>query len=153
MPHWKSAYHTILGLPRPAPDAAADETNPKRSQRECRGLRNHSHGEIKGAAAAAVAGKCHADSVIVRDGIAADLQIEAGKKPRYLMVTGHMRAARRPTKTGFAECAVYVVEANSGKFAAYTVPWLDTMFRSGRVQMGELVLLGVGSVRTAAVRE
>ena len=85
--------------------------------------------------------------------VASDLQIEAGKKPRYLMVTGHMRAARRPMKTGFAECAVYVVEANSGKFAAYTVPWQDTMFRSGRAQMGELVLLGVGSVRTAAVRE
>lgn len=85
--------------------------------------------------------------------VAADLQIEAGKKPRYLMVTGHLRSARRPTKTGFAECAVYVVEANSGKFAAYTAPWQDSMFRSGRAQMGELVLLGVGSVRTAAVRE
>jgi hypothetical protein len=85
--------------------------------------------------------------------VAADLQIEAGKKPRYLMVTGYMRNSRRPTNQNSAKCAVYVVEATSGKFAAYTVPWQDSGFKSGRVQMGELILLGVGTVQTAAIRE
>ena len=85
--------------------------------------------------------------------VARDLEIEAGKKPRYLMVTGYLRNSRRPGNQNVAECAVYIVEATSGKFAAYTVPWQENLFRSGRPQMGELVLLGVGSVRTAAIRE
>jgi len=85
--------------------------------------------------------------------VAADLQIEAGKKPRYLMVTGYLRVTRQPIRQPISECAVYIVEATSGKFAAYTVPWQDTMFRSGRPQAGELLLMGVGSVRTAALRQ
>lgn len=89
-----------------------------------------------------------------RRNVAVDLQIEAGKKPRYLMVTGYMTDSRRPgAARNVARCAVYIVEATSGKFAAYTVPWQENLFRSGRPQLGELVLLGVGSVRTAAIRE
>ncbi len=86
--------------------------------------------------------------------VANDLQIEAGKKPRYLMVTGYIRNSRRSSlNQNAAQCAVYIVEATSGSFAAYTVPWQESLFRAGRPQLGELVLLGVGSVRTAAIRE
>ena len=88
----------------------------------------------------------------LQSNVAADMQLEATKRPRYLMVCAQLRSARRlgpATGTGI----VYVVEANSGKFAAYGVPWRHDLFVSGRPQQGELLLLQVGSARTAPVRD
>ncbi|MEM8679858.1 MAG: hypothetical protein AAGF97_10940 [Planctomycetota bacterium] len=81
-----------------------------------------------------------------------DLGLEATKKPAYLMVTGQINAVRRSAKN-VGNCIVYVAEANSGRFAAYAVPWRRNQSGSGIPQAGKMILLGVESVRTAAVRE
>lgn len=91
------------------------------------------------------------NSVFVRN-VMADLQLDATKKPRFLLVTGDIREARR-SNLQVGGALVYVVEANSGNFAAYAVPWQRNLFVSGRPQQGELLLLQVGSARTAAVRD
>ena len=90
-------------------------------------------------------------NVLFRRNVIADLQLDVTKKPEFLMVTGELASVRRSQPIG--QCLVYVVEANSGKFAAYTVPWRRDLFVSGRPQQGELLLLQAGNVRTAAVRE
>ena len=81
-----------------------------------------------------------------------DLRLEATKEPAYLMVTGQINAVRRSAKN-VGNCIVYVAEANTGRFAAYAVPWRRNQSGTGIPQTGDLVLLGVESVRTAAVRE
>jgi hypothetical protein len=85
--------------------------------------------------------------------VAADLQLDVTKRPRYLMVTAQIRSTRLLGQQGTGGGIVYVVDAASGKFAAYGVPWRDDLFNSGRPQQGDLVLLHVGSARTATVRE
>lgn len=76
-----------------------------------------------------------------------DLEVGADKRPEFLMVTGLI-----PIKDNVT-CVAYVVESNSGNFAAYAVPWNARNYRAGRAQQGELVLLKTGSARTAEVRE
>ncbi|HEY6563793.1 MAG TPA: hypothetical protein VIY86_04815, partial [Pirellulaceae bacterium] len=44
-------------------------------------------------------------------------------------------------------CLVYVVDATSGAYAAYAIPWRRDLFASGRAQVGDLALLRVGSVK------
>ena len=91
-------------------------------------------------------------NAVYRKNVVADLQLGATKNPRFLMVTGEVMGTRRGTRQ-FAASICYVVEANSGRFAAYAVPWRRDLFISGQPQGGELILLYAGSIRTAAVRE
>jgi hypothetical protein len=76
-----------------------------------------------------------------------DLGMEKGKKPRYLLVTGranfpHGGGAVRP-----AFSAVYVIDDNTGKWAAYVVPWDRPKVVKGTPQTGTLILVGQGSAR------
>ena len=89
---------------------------------------------------------------LFRANVLKDLQLEATKKPDYLMVTGQIRANSRIARN-FGYSIVYVAEANSGRFAAYAVPWQKNADSAGRPQTGDLVLLDVENVRTAAIRE
>ena len=91
-------------------------------------------------------------NTVFRTNVVADLQLDATKNPRFLMVTGNIETMRRSNRQ-VGGCLVYVVEASSGHFAAYAVPWRRDMFLSGRPQAGDLVLLQRGSIRTAVVRE
>lgn len=90
-----------------------------------------------------------------RRNVMGDLGLDAVKNPRFLMVTGGIQSIRRASRSGhqLAACLVYVVEANSGNFAIYAVPWRLEQFNSGRAQQDQLVLVQSGSMRTAAVRE
>lgn len=90
-----------------------------------------------------------------RRNVLGDLGLDAAKNPRFLMVTGGIQSIRRASRSGhqLGACLVYVVEANSGNFAVYAVPWRRELFDSGRPQQDELVLVQSGSMRTAAVRE
>ncbi len=72
-----------------------------------------------------------------------------GKAPRYLMVTGTTMlrgtgGAMRPS-----DCVVWVAEASSGKFAAYTVPWNRT---SRAMQVGTLIPYYANSARQIEIR-
>lgn len=84
-----------------------------------------------------------------RRNILQDLKVGAEKRPEFLMVTGMV-----PLK-GYqgVTCVAYVVECNTGNFAAYAVPWNRRAYASGAAQQAELVLLQVGSARTATLRE
>lgn len=76
-----------------------------------------------------------------------------GKNPRYIMVTG---AAVSTYSTGGAQpggSLVYVVDATSGMFAAYAVPWDRTAEQAGRIQNGPLVYVGGGPIRNFQLRD
>ena len=74
------------------------------------------------------------------------------KRPSYLMVAGLSNFAGRTTGASPAMSVVYVVDANTGRFAAYSLPWRTELARSGRPQQGPLVLLQVENARRALIR-
>ncbi|MDP6443034.1 MAG: hypothetical protein QGG36_32110 [Pirellulaceae bacterium] len=82
-----------------------------------------------------------------------DLSVERGKKPSYLMVTG--QASFRSTGGGYrpAESVVYVLDANTGRFAAYSLPWNRQAAASGAAQLAPMVNIGKGSARNLEIRE
>ena len=93
-------------------------------------------------------------NALFKRNILADLQLEQGKRPQFLLVTGEISKGRYSDfGAQAASCLTYVVEANSGRFAAYAVPWNPNQFSRGQAQAGEMLLLQVGTARTAAVRE
>ena len=94
----------------------------------------------------------NAFNTIFRKNVLPDLQLNATKNPRFLMVTGEVMGMRRGAQQVGASM-VYVVEASSGRFAAYAIPWNRSAFMSGQAQQGPFILLQAGSIRTAAVRE
>lgn len=83
---------------------------------------------------------------IYQRNVAADMQLEAMQKPKYLLVTGQLNAPRRSSQA-VGNCVVYVLETTTSKFAAYAVPWRTDLFASGRPQVGSLLLLHVGLAR------
>lgn len=74
------------------------------------------------------------------------------KRPKYLMVTGLANFERR-NQASPGLSVVYVVDANTGQFAAYGLPWHRGMARAERPQVGNLLLLDVGNARRAAIRD
>ncbi len=86
-----------------------------------------------------------------RTNVLNDLAIDASRKrPKYLMVTG---LSRFMGQSNVSLSVVYVVDANTGRFGAYGMPWHTSMARAGRPQTGALRLLYAGNARTAVVRE
>ncbi len=93
-------------------------------------------------------------NALFRRNVLVDLKVDKEKRPRFLMVTGLVSSKRQVgliQSTG--GCIAYVVEANSGKYAAYAVPWRSDLASRGQPQANELMLLTAGNVRTAAIRE
>lgn len=82
-----------------------------------------------------------------------DLEIDAGKTPRYLMVTGTADLRRIPAQVRPAASVCYVTDATTGKVAAYTIPWIGGQRAVGANIQAELVLLSITQFRTAAVRD
>lgn len=85
--------------------------------------------------------------------VVSDLGVEQGKKPNYIMVTGMAQFQRGAGINTPANCAVYVADANTGKFAVYSFLWNRTQARSGLPQTGPFVLLDVGKARNLEIRE
>ena len=79
-----------------------------------------------------------------------DLKIEAATTPRFLMVTGEANFSgnSRP-----GNCIVYIVNADTGHYVAYGVPWNRQMETNGRAQQGQLVGLTSGKARNIKVRQ
>jgi hypothetical protein len=91
-------------------------------------------------------------NAIFRTNIVKDLPMNRQKTPQYLLVTGMASFTRGISLTRPGLSVVYVIDANSGNFAAYGVPWRRDFAKSGRPQAGTLTLLDKGSARTAPVR-
>ncbi len=93
-------------------------------------------------------------NALFKRNVTSDLLLEQDKRPKFLLVTGQISLGRFQGLPGqTAGCVAYVVEANSGRFAAYAVPWRTDLFSRGQPQISELFLLQKGEVRTAVVRE
>jgi len=80
------------------------------------------------------------------------LGTEQSKNPNYLLVTGHARFIRGAGGTRPAASVVYVINANTGAFATYSVRWSKNSASRGTPQQGPLVLLNKGFARTVAVQ-
>jgi len=85
--------------------------------------------------------------------VIAALDIDKSKKPTYLLVTGQVNFRRGGATARPGHSVVYVMDGNTGNFAAYGVPWRPDLAASGRPQAGELMLLDGGKARTLAIRE
>ncbi|ADB16388.1 hypothetical protein Psta_1713 [Pirellula staleyi DSM 6068] len=80
-----------------------------------------------------------------------DLPVEKGKKPTYVMATGlwNVRGGnQRP-----AQCVVYVADANSGIFVAYSFPWVRGTTSTLTAQAAPMLRLDGGKARNLEIRE
>jgi len=84
--------------------------------------------------------------------VAVDLGVEQGKQPKYIMVTG-MANFRTATAGNIRPAAsiVYVADANTGNYAAYSLPWNRQAQQVNVAQFSPMVLIGAGSARQVAV--
>jgi len=85
--------------------------------------------------------------------VVADLKVEKGKKPAFVMASGAVNwrgfsGLQRP-----AQSVCYVCDANTGRFGAYIVPWTPGAAAAGALQINELKLLTVGEARGVEVRK
>ena len=77
-----------------------------------------------------------------------DLRVDAGKTPKFQIVTGMVNVRRTANARSRASAAaVYVAEANTGVVAAYAIPWARESYNSGQVVKAALVRLGVQPFR------
>ena len=84
--------------------------------------------------------------------VLAALEVEQGKQPNLLMVTGEASFTGRVGATRPARSVVHVVDSSSGKFATYSVMWNPGMAGRYEVQGSELKLLDRGTSRTLPIR-
>jgi hypothetical protein len=81
--------------------------------------------------------------------VAGDLAVNAGRAPRYLMTTGNADLRRSGGKQqSLSRSLVYVAELNSGKVAAYAIPWSSSAWNAGQTLRGPLTMLDVGRFRS-----
>ena len=91
---------------------------------------------------------------LFRANVRADLGVGQSKKPKFLMVTGLASFNRGAGAIRPGLSAIYVIDANTGKFAAYGVPWSRQLANTVRPQAGALRLLDVGQIgREGLIRE
>lgn len=73
-------------------------------------------------------------------------------KPRYAMVTG-VADLRRGGLGQMGQSVVYVAEFNSGKLAAYGIPWTVGRENVLGTFKGSLVLLNIVKFRSVEIRK
>lgn len=84
--------------------------------------------------------------------VVANFATDATKKPRYLLTSGAMDF-RGGSGSRFAQSVVYVVDANTGTFAAYGIPWNQNVWNNVSPIAAQLVVLDAGRARNIAVGE
>ena len=96
------------------------------------------------------AGDTGAVGAVFGRNIVRDLGAE-GKTPKYLMVTGQAAFRNMSGNMRLADTVVYIMDANSGKFAAYSIPWNRAAASYNLGQMNEMIPLGGGDARQVAI--
>ena len=82
--------------------------------------------------------------------VVADLGINPARAPRFLMTTGTVDLRRTGGKTtALSRSLVYVAELQSGKVAAYAIPWSSSAWTAGQTLRGDFTLLDVRRFRNA----
>ena len=79
-----------------------------------------------------------------------DLGIEDDKNTQLLMVTGLWNYRSQTGQIRPSNSIIYIVDASTGNFVAYAVPWSKAISNKGRQgnHLGGFQLLGVGKSRT-----
>lgn len=77
---------------------------------------------------------------------------DPSRSPKFLMVTGDVNLIRGSAGLRPSDAALYIAELNSGKVAAYAVPWDKTALSSGRPFEGTFIPLDRTQFRTTEVR-
>lgn len=90
---------------------------------------------------------------LYRHRVIQDLGVEQGKKPSYLMVTGRANFRSSVGNVRPADSVVYVADANTGRFAAYALPWNRSAAAYNFAQTNPMVLIGKGTARSYELRE
>lgn len=83
--------------------------------------------------------------------IAQDFGLEAGKNPKFLMVTGQ-NELRGGGQAQFGGSILYVAELGSGKMASYAIPFNRSALNRPGAVVEAIVLLQVVPFRGAAIR-
>jgi hypothetical protein len=89
---------------------------------------------------------------LFKHNVVADLGIDTGKKPKYLMVTGLAPFSRGSSAVRTADSLVYVADENTGHFAAYALPWNRNAAAANAPQAARMILVGKGAARTLDLR-
>lgn len=90
---------------------------------------------------------------VFQHNVIADLGVQQGKEPDYVMVTGQANFVRGGAMTTPANCVIYVADANTGNFAAYSIFWNQNLAKAGQPQEGMFQKIFAGKARTLTVRE
>jgi expansin (peptidoglycan-binding protein) len=90
---------------------------------------------------------------LYKTNVAIDLEVEKGKKPSFVLVTGAANfpgtaAMKRP-----AQCIVYVADANTGKFAGYAIAMTQGAQAAGLGEFGPMQMVAKGNARNVEVRQ
>ena len=85
--------------------------------------------------------------------IVANFPTDATKKPRYLLTAGAMDFRGGGAANRFGQSIIYVIDANTGTFAAYGIPWNNNLWNNGSPMMLQLTLLDAGRARSVAIGE
>jgi len=90
---------------------------------------------------------------LYRHNVSGDLGVQQGKQPRYLMATGTADFRVQSGNVKPAGCILYVADANTGRYAAYMLPWNKAIAqqRTGQVQINPMIMLFTGNVRNVVV--
>jgi hypothetical protein len=89
-----------------------------------------------------------------RHNVIADLGVQQGKKPNYVMVTGQANFQRGAGAMTPATTVIYVADGNTGNFAAYTVMWNRNASRGLQpMQNNPFTLIATGKARAVEIRE
>ena len=87
-----------------------------------------------------------------RRNVLEDLGVNPSRPPRFLLTTGTADLRRSGGKTNsFSRSLVYVAELQSGKVAAYAIPWSSSGWNAGQPTGGHFTLLDVGCFRSAGL--
>ena len=92
-------------------------------------------------------------SVTYHRNILADLKVDGGKAPKFLMVTGQSYL-RTGSNFNLSPCAVYVAELTTGNLAVYSFPFSgNSLSRPGNTPTQEFVPLEILPFRTNTIRQ
>jgi len=90
---------------------------------------------------------------VFRTNVLTDLQIDATKKPNYMLLTGQITFTGQSGNTRPGNSVVYVIDATSGRFVAYGVPWQRALSTRGQMQQGQLIFVDAGTARNVMIRD
>ena len=85
--------------------------------------------------------------------VSADLGVEQGKQPKYLMVTGTFQLRQNISNVRPADSILYVADANTGRYVAYLLPWNKTALNQNLAQASQLIPIGRGTARNIEVEK